>query len=134
MSEPQYIDPRTLRPGPIRHESLPPDLLGQIRAVFDVIGPHIDMTLEQFEIDFMRDMPRNVRSPCGAGSRKRGWPIMRILCEDLSNLHVPHRPFACAYWGLQIPRFARSRSAKAPEWPLGWRPPLQRRTPPSSGS
>ena len=56
MTEPEYVDPRTLRPGPIRHQSLPPDLLGQIRAVYDVIGPHIDMTLEQFEIDFMRDM------------------------------------------------------------------------------
>ena len=56
VSEPQYVDPRELRPGPIRHESLPPDLLGQIRAVYDVIGPHLDMTLEQFEIDFMRDM------------------------------------------------------------------------------
>src|SRR5262249_11326961 len=32
------------------------DLLGQIRAVYGVIGPHIDMTLEQFEIGFMRDM------------------------------------------------------------------------------
>jgi hypothetical protein len=31
-------------------------LLGQIRAVFDVIGPYIGMTLEQFEIGFMRDM------------------------------------------------------------------------------
>ena len=56
MSEPQHVDPRTLRLGPIRHESLPPDLLGQIRAVYQVIGPHIDMTLEQFEIGFMRDM------------------------------------------------------------------------------
>ena len=56
MNEPEYVDPRTLRLGPIRHKSLPPDLLGQIRAVYDVIGPHIDMTLEQFEIDFMRDM------------------------------------------------------------------------------
>jgi len=41
---------------PARHESLPPDLLGPIKAVYDVIGRHIDMTLEQFEIDFMRDM------------------------------------------------------------------------------
>jgi hypothetical protein len=56
MSEPEYVDPSTLRPGPIRHESLPPDLLGQIRAVYDVIGPYLGMTLEQFEIDFMRDM------------------------------------------------------------------------------
>jgi hypothetical protein len=35
---------------------LPPELLDQIKAVFDVIGPYIGMTLEQFEIGFMRDM------------------------------------------------------------------------------
>jgi hypothetical protein len=56
MSEPEYVDPKKLRPGPIRHESLPPGLLDQIKAVFDVIGPYIGMTLEQFEIGFMRDM------------------------------------------------------------------------------
>ena len=56
MSEPESVDPPTLRLGPIRHKSLPPDLLAQIRAVYDVIGPYLDMTLEQFEIDFMRDM------------------------------------------------------------------------------
>jgi hypothetical protein len=56
MSKPKYIDPSQLRPGPIRHESLPPELLDQIRAVFEVIGPYIGMTLEEFEIDFMRDM------------------------------------------------------------------------------
>lgn len=28
----------------------------QIKAVFDVIGPYIGMTLERFEIGFMRDM------------------------------------------------------------------------------
>jgi len=55
MSELEHIDPRKLRPGPIRHGSLPPELLGQIRAVFDVICPYIGMTLEQFEIGFMRD-------------------------------------------------------------------------------
>jgi hypothetical protein len=56
MSEPEHIDPSKLRPGPIRNESLPPELLDQIKAVFDVIGPYINMTLEQFEIGFMRDM------------------------------------------------------------------------------
>jgi hypothetical protein len=55
MSEPEYVDPKTLRPGPIRHGSLPPELLEKIKAVFDVIGPYINMTLEQFEIGFMRD-------------------------------------------------------------------------------
>ncbi len=60
MNEPEYIDPRQLRPGPIRHESLPPVLLEQIKAVFDVIGSYLGMNLEQFEIGFMRDMhPEN---------------------------------------------------------------------------
>ena len=56
MSEPEHVDPKRLRPGPIRHESLPPKLLERIKAVFDVIGQYLNMTLEQFEIGFMRDM------------------------------------------------------------------------------
>ncbi len=56
MSQPEFIDPSKLRPGLIRNESLPPELLDQIKAVFDVIGPYIGMTLEQFEIGFLRDM------------------------------------------------------------------------------
>jgi hypothetical protein len=56
MSEPEFIDPSKLRPGPIRNESLSPELLEQIKVVFDVIGPYLGMTLEQFEIGFMRDM------------------------------------------------------------------------------
>jgi hypothetical protein len=55
MSEPEYIDLKRLRPGPIRHESLPPELLDQIRAVYEVVGSYIGMTLEHFEIGFMRD-------------------------------------------------------------------------------
>jgi hypothetical protein len=55
MSEPENVDPGQLRPGPIRHESLPPQLLEQIEAVFGVIGPYLGMTLEQFEVGFMRD-------------------------------------------------------------------------------
>jgi hypothetical protein len=34
---------------------LPHELLEQIKAVFDVIGPYLDTTLEQFELSFMRD-------------------------------------------------------------------------------
>jgi hypothetical protein len=55
MTEPEYVDPRDLRPGPIRHETLPPDLLEHVQAVYDVIGPYLNTTLEQFEIGFMRD-------------------------------------------------------------------------------
>lgn len=56
MSEPEYVDPSQLRPGPIRHESLPPEMLEQIKAVFDVVGSYLDTTLECFEVGFMRDM------------------------------------------------------------------------------
>ena len=55
MPDPEYVDPSKLKPGPIRHESLTPHLLEHVRAVYDVIGPYIATTLEQFEIGFMRD-------------------------------------------------------------------------------
>jgi hypothetical protein len=53
--DPEFIDPKKLKPGPIRNESLPPKLLEQIEAVYDVVGPYLNTTLEQFEIGFMRD-------------------------------------------------------------------------------
>ena len=56
MNEPEHVDPSKLRQGPIRHGSLSPELLDQIKAVFDVIGQYLGMTLEEFEIGFMRDM------------------------------------------------------------------------------
>ena len=67
MSERREVDPRTLRPGPIRNESLPSKLLDSIKAVYDVIGPYINMTLKQFEVGFMRDMhpEREVALWCG---------------------------------------------------------------------
>ena len=55
MTEPEYVDPSKLRPGPIRQESLPDDLLELIRSVYEVVGPYLSTTLEQFEISFMRD-------------------------------------------------------------------------------
>ena len=55
MTEPESIDPSEVQSGPIRHESLPPQLLELIKAVYDVIGPYLGTTLEQFEISFMRD-------------------------------------------------------------------------------
>jgi hypothetical protein len=56
VNEPEYIDPSKIRPGPIRHESLSPELLEQIKGVFDVMKPYFGMTLEQFEVGFMRDI------------------------------------------------------------------------------
>ena len=60
MTEPNHIDPNQVRPSPIQHESLSPELLEHVRAVYDVVGPYLNTTLEQFEIDFMRDaQPEN---------------------------------------------------------------------------
>ena len=42
--------------GPIRHTTLPDGLLARIKAVYDLWGPHTNLTLEQFEIGFMRDV------------------------------------------------------------------------------
>lgn len=56
MNDPEYIDPKELQPGPILHKSLPAELLERIEAIYGVIGPYIDTTLEQFEIGFMRDV------------------------------------------------------------------------------
>lgn len=55
MTDPEPIDPKNLRPGPIRNESISPEMLEQIRAVYDVIGNYVSTSLEQFEIGFMRD-------------------------------------------------------------------------------
>lgn len=53
--DPEPIDLNQLQPGPIRNESLPPQLLEHIKAIYDVVGPYLGTTLEQFEIGFMRD-------------------------------------------------------------------------------
>lgn len=56
MNEPRRISPNQIRSGPIRHETLSPELLEQIGAVYDVIGPYLDANLEKFELNFMRDL------------------------------------------------------------------------------
>lgn len=45
-------------------------MIDPIKAVFDVIGPHIGMTLGQFEIGFMRDMPPESESAVWFGVMK----------------------------------------------------------------
>lgn len=55
MSDPDSNDPSPFQSGPIRHESLDPKLLAQIRTIYDVLGQFFSMTLEQFELGFMRD-------------------------------------------------------------------------------
>ncbi len=55
MSESKKVDIGSIQRGPIRHESLPQDLLEQIASIHEVIGWILETTLEQFEINFMRD-------------------------------------------------------------------------------
>ncbi len=42
-------------PNPIRHESLPAEMLEQIRSIYDVLGRYFNMSLEEFELGFRRD-------------------------------------------------------------------------------
>ena len=56
MTDPEPIDPKNIRPGPIRHESLSDELLKHVQSIYNIVGPYLDTTLEQFEIGFMRDM------------------------------------------------------------------------------
>ncbi|WP_182870651.1 hypothetical protein [Stieleria mannarensis] len=53
--EPESIKLTALQPGPIRHESLSLELLDQVQAVYDLIGPFLGTTLERFELNLMRD-------------------------------------------------------------------------------
>ena len=54
-TNPEPIDPNQFRAGPIRHETLSPELLKSIRGIHEVLGDYLGTTLEQFEISFMRD-------------------------------------------------------------------------------
>ena len=67
MTEPEKIDLSQIQPGPIRHKSLPPELLEQVEAVYEAVGPYLDMTLEQFEIGFMRDLHPEIEVAVWAG-------------------------------------------------------------------
>lgn len=53
---PAPIDLSQLNLGLVRDDSLPPGLLEHIKVVYDVVGPYLDTTLEQFEIGFMRKL------------------------------------------------------------------------------
>ena len=55
MTDPEPIGPKDIRSGPLRHESLSGELLEQVRSIYEIVGPYLDTTLEQFEINFMRD-------------------------------------------------------------------------------
>ena len=56
MTEAEFIDLNQLQPGPIRHESLSPELLELIESIYELIGPYPFATLEEFKVGFMRDI------------------------------------------------------------------------------
>lgn len=56
LPDPEPIDVNQIRPSPIRHESLPDEFLETVHSIFQIIGPYLGTTLEQFELNFMRDM------------------------------------------------------------------------------
>jgi hypothetical protein len=53
--KPQQFVLSRMRSGPIRHETLPDELLEHVRNVHERIGKYLGMNLEQFEIGFMRE-------------------------------------------------------------------------------
>jgi hypothetical protein len=54
-AEQDPIDPSQIKSGPIRNESLSPEVIEQMEAVYEVIGPYLGQTLEQLEVAIMRD-------------------------------------------------------------------------------
>jgi hypothetical protein len=51
----KLVKPREPKERPIRHSVLSPELLEQIEAAYETVGPYLGTTLEQFEIGLMRD-------------------------------------------------------------------------------
>jgi hypothetical protein len=44
-----------LRPGPVRHSQLPPDLTERVRSLYARVGSLMHPTFEQWELGFCRD-------------------------------------------------------------------------------
>jgi hypothetical protein len=70
MNKSEKIDLSKVRPGPIRHESLPKELLDRIRTVHKLIGAYLKMSLEEFEVGCMRDVCPDIEVAvwCGIAS------------------------------------------------------------------
>ena len=45
-----------VQPGPIQHQNLSPDLVKELKHLYDHIGHYVQPTLEQWELGFMRDL------------------------------------------------------------------------------
>jgi hypothetical protein len=55
VSQPDTTDPNQIRSSPIRNQSLCPELLNPVKAVYRLIGRYFSQTLEEFEVGFLQD-------------------------------------------------------------------------------
>jgi hypothetical protein len=55
MTEPEYVDPKQLRPGPIRNESFSSELLEQIKAKIIFVDVHAEATSEKIALGWYLD-------------------------------------------------------------------------------
>lgn len=51
----EHVKLSEIQPGPIGHESLTEDQLGQARAIYECVGPYLRTSFEQFELNFLRE-------------------------------------------------------------------------------
>lgn len=84
MSKPEFIDPSKLRPGPIRNESLSPELLDQIKAVLGAIGPFPE------ETGGFVDSFRCRASNSGGCFGQRGSYPGQWFAKTLTQERIPH--------------------------------------------
>ena len=51
----QHLNPKDLRLGPIRRDTLSEDQLEKLRAIWQVISPYQETAFETMELNFLRD-------------------------------------------------------------------------------
>ncbi|HVX13067.1 MAG TPA: hypothetical protein VHC22_17925 [Pirellulales bacterium] len=87
MGEMREIKLSEIRPGPVRHDGLPPELLEPIKDTYDTVGRYVQNTLEEWELGFMRDMhpEREVAVWCFIASVWRAYHKEHLNGETLSD-------------------------------------------------
>jgi len=99
MSETRKRRSQATPAGADRHESLPPELLEQIGALFGVLGPYLGMSLEQLRGRLHAGHASGERGrPLVQYQRRRGWPTTRSSWPARHCLTV--RSGSC--WGALI--------------------------------
>ncbi len=51
----RYVNPKDLKPGPIRREALSAGQLEKLRAIYQIISPYQECAFETMELNFLRD-------------------------------------------------------------------------------